>query len=146
MIPLNLTSYPGYVGTTISSFFLHMADLALSVADRIIIFPVPVTNRQSSSCVGRAIGGGPSSCVTLRLCLRLLQYKLHIISLAGDLKATFTPDPDPGFGIRNAVWHPSGMFLAVGGWDDKVQLTITFFVSYLVCCRFIFSIASVGLR
>ena len=48
------------------------------------------------------------------------------MSLAGDLQATFTPDPDPGFGIRNAVWHPSGMFIAVGGWDDKVQLRIIY--------------------
>jgi len=51
-----------------------------------------------------------------------LEYKLHVVSLAGDLQATFTPDPDPGFGIRNSVWHPSGMFLAVGGWDDKIHI------------------------
>jgi hypothetical protein len=55
------------------------------------------------------------------------------VTLAGDLQATFTPDPDPGFGIRNAVWHPSGMFLAVGGWDDKVQLRFTYLrVIYVV--------------
>jgi hypothetical protein len=52
------------------------------------------------------------------------------VSLAGDLQATFTPDPDPGFGIRNAVWHPSGIFLAVGGWDDKVQMGIVYAMHY----------------
>jgi hypothetical protein len=46
------------------------------------------------------------------------------VSLSGDLQGTFTPDPDPGFGIRNAMWHPSGLFLAVGGWDDKVYILI----------------------
>lgn len=51
---------------------VHMADLALSVADRIIIFLVSVTNRQSPSRMGRAIRGGISSCITLRLCLTLL--------------------------------------------------------------------------
>lgn len=51
------------------------------------------------------------------------QYKISIISLAGNLQGTFTPTPDPGFGVRSVAWHPSGMFLAVGGWDDKVGLT-----------------------
>ena len=51
-----------------------------------------------------------------------LEYKLHIISLAGDLQGSFMPDPDPGFGIRTAVWHPSGLFLAIGGWDDKIHI------------------------
>ena len=51
-----------------------------------------------------------------------LEYRLHIISLAGDLQASFTPDPDPGFGIRSVSWHPSGLFLAVGGWDDKIHI------------------------
>ncbi|OAX44364.1 WD repeat-containing protein 8 [Rhizopogon vinicolor AM-OR11-026] len=52
----------------------------------------------------------------------ILEYKLHIISLAGHLQRTFSPEPDPGFGIRNAAWHPTGMFLAVGGWDDKIHI------------------------
>ncbi|ETW87360.1 hypothetical protein HETIRDRAFT_307340 [Heterobasidion irregulare TC 32-1] len=51
-----------------------------------------------------------------------LEYKLYILSLAGDLLGTFTPDSDPGFGIRTVAWHPSGMFLAVGGWDDKIHI------------------------
>lgn len=51
-----------------------------------------------------------------------LQYKLYIISLNGDLLGSFTPDHDPGFGIRGVAWHPTGMFLAVGGWDDKVKI------------------------
>jgi WD40 repeat protein len=36
------------------------------------------------------------------------------------VQRTFSPEPDPGFGIRNAAWHPTGMFIAVGGCDDKV--------------------------
>jgi WD40 repeat protein len=51
------------------------------------------------------------------------QYKLFILSLAGDVLGSFKPDPDPGFGIRNVVWHPSDMFLAVSGWDNKVSTT-----------------------
>lgn len=65
----------------------------------------------------------------LRLCRSMFidsachaQYKLYIMTLAGDLIATFGPDPDPGLGIRNVAWHPSGMFLAVGGWDEKVKI------------------------
>jgi hypothetical protein len=49
------------------------------------------------------------------------QYKLFILSLAGDVIGSFKPDPDPGFGIRNVIWHPSDMFLAVSGWDNKVS-------------------------
>ncbi|THH17388.1 hypothetical protein EW146_g3401 [Bondarzewia mesenterica] len=51
-----------------------------------------------------------------------LEYKLYILSLAGDLLGAFSPDPDPGFGVRNVAWHPSGIFLAVGGWDDKIHI------------------------
>lgn len=54
-----------------------------------------------------------------------LQYKLHILNLAGNNVASFTPDVDPGFGIRSVAWHPGGMFIAVGGWDDKVGLPVT---------------------
>jgi hypothetical protein len=42
----------------------------------------------------------------------------------GDILGTFSPDPDPGFGIRRVAWHPNGMFLAVGGWDDKASRTV----------------------
>lgn len=48
------------------------------------------------------------------------QFKLCILTLAGSLLATFSPDPDPGLGIRCVAWHPSGSFIAVGGYDDKV--------------------------
>ncbi|PBK77430.1 YVTN repeat-like/Quino protein amine dehydrogenase [Armillaria solidipes] len=51
-----------------------------------------------------------------------LEYKVFILTLAGEVLAKFTPDPDPGFGVRNVAWHPSGNFLAVGGWDDKVHI------------------------
>lgn len=40
--------------------------------------------------------------------------------MAGTVLATFSPTPDPGFGVRHVAWHPSGNFLAVSGWDDKV--------------------------
>ncbi|KII93811.1 hypothetical protein PLICRDRAFT_49829 [Plicaturopsis crispa FD-325 SS-3] len=51
-----------------------------------------------------------------------LEYKLYIVTLTGDVLGVFTPEPDPGFGIRNVAWHPTGAFLAVGGWDDKVHI------------------------
>ncbi|KAG8948606.1 hypothetical protein FRC04_009509 [Tulasnella sp. 424] len=54
-----------------------------------------------------------------------LDYKLHIITLVGNVVATFTPpEPDTalGLGIRAVVWHPTGAFLAVGGWDDKIHI------------------------
>ncbi|PPQ63010.1 hypothetical protein CVT24_006116 [Panaeolus cyanescens] len=56
---------------------------------------------------------------------RLVRYKLHVVSLAGDLLTTFSPYPDPILGIRKVAWHPSGTFIAVGGWDDKVDDRIT---------------------
>jgi WD40 repeat protein len=52
----------------------------------------------------------------------ILEYKLHILSLAGDVQGSFSPKPNPGFGVRNAAWHPTGMFLAVAGWDDKIYI------------------------
>ncbi|KAH7885892.1 WD repeat-containing protein 8 [Phlebopus sp. FC_14] len=52
----------------------------------------------------------------------ILEYKLYVISLAGNIQGIFSPCPDPGFGIRSVAWHPSGMFLAVGGWDDKIHI------------------------
>ncbi|KAJ7293460.1 quinon protein alcohol dehydrogenase-like superfamily [Mycena rebaudengoi] len=51
-----------------------------------------------------------------------IEYKLYVLSLVGEILGTFFPDPDPGFGIRRVAWHPSGMFLAVGGWDDKIHV------------------------
>ncbi|KIJ45121.1 hypothetical protein M422DRAFT_207343 [Sphaerobolus stellatus SS14] len=51
-----------------------------------------------------------------------LEYKLYIVTMAGHLQATFTPDQDPGLGIRTVAWHPAGTFLAVGGYDDKIHI------------------------
>ncbi|KAI0739593.1 YVTN repeat-like/Quino protein amine dehydrogenase [Daedaleopsis nitida] len=51
-----------------------------------------------------------------------LEYKLYVVTLAGNVVGTFTPEPDPGFGIRTVSWHPSGLFLAVAGADDKVHI------------------------
>ncbi|TBU44554.1 WD repeat-containing protein 8 [Dichomitus squalens] len=51
-----------------------------------------------------------------------LEYKLYIVTLAGNVVGTFCPEPDPGFGIRMVSWHPSGLFLAVAGSDDKVHI------------------------
>lgn len=51
-----------------------------------------------------------------------LEYRLYILNLTGDVLSSFTPDPDPGQGIRCASWHPSGSMIAVGGWDDKVGI------------------------
>lgn len=48
------------------------------------------------------------------------QYKLFIYTLAGSLQGSFTPIDDTGFGIRCVAWHPTGAYLAIGGWDDKV--------------------------
>jgi len=42
--------------------------------------------------------------------------------LTGHTLASFRPEPDPGFGVRKVAWHPNGLFLAVGGWDDKIYI------------------------
>ncbi|KAF9022969.1 YVTN repeat-like/Quino protein amine dehydrogenase [Hymenopellis radicata] len=54
-----------------------------------------------------------------------LEYKIYILSLIGDVVASFSPEPDPGLGIRTVSWHPSGSFLLVGGWDDKIHILST---------------------
>jgi len=51
-----------------------------------------------------------------------LQFKIHIVTLAGERLGTFSPDPDPAFGVRHATWHPNGAYLAVGGWSDKIYI------------------------
>lgn len=51
-----------------------------------------------------------------------LEYKLYILTLAGEILASFSPESDPGFGIRTVSWHPSGLFLVVGGYDDKIYV------------------------
>ncbi|KAH6916844.1 WD repeat-containing protein 8 [Coprinopsis sp. MPI-PUGE-AT-0042] len=77
-------------------------------------FPLP-TSSLSSLCLSPsgnyiAVWEGP------------LEYKLHVVTLAGNLVTSFTPEQDPGFGIRSVAWHPNGLFLAVGGWDDKIHV------------------------
>ncbi|KIK70863.1 hypothetical protein GYMLUDRAFT_974661 [Collybiopsis luxurians FD-317 M1] len=51
-----------------------------------------------------------------------LEYKLYILTLAGHCLKKFAPEPEPVLGIRTVAWHPSGVFLAVAGWDDKVYI------------------------
>ncbi|PPQ67059.1 hypothetical protein CVT25_005660 [Psilocybe cyanescens] len=51
-----------------------------------------------------------------------IEYKLYIMTLTGDILASFGPSVDPGFGIRSVAWHPTGSFLAVGGWDEKIYI------------------------
>ncbi|KAG6851214.1 hypothetical protein H0H93_015224 [Arthromyces matolae] len=77
-------------------------------------FPLPTSSLASLSLspVGDylAVWEGPT------------EYKLYIMNLAGSTIATFSPDRDPGLGIRCVAWHPSGSFLSIGGWDDKVYI------------------------
>lgn len=51
-----------------------------------------------------------------------LEFKLCILTLTGTLLSTFTPEPDAGLGVRCVAWHPSGSFIAVGGYSDKVYI------------------------
>ncbi|KAL9715926.1 hypothetical protein Ac2012v2_000370 [Leucoagaricus gongylophorus] len=51
-----------------------------------------------------------------------LEFKLHVLTLAGDLLVTFTPEPDPIFGVRSVAWHPNGMFLIAASWDDRMYI------------------------
>ncbi|KAH7108254.1 YVTN repeat-like/Quino protein amine dehydrogenase [Auriculariales sp. MPI-PUGE-AT-0066] len=77
-------------------------------------FPVATSTLSSFSMSPRgteiAIWEGPT------------EYKLVVVSLAGDQIATFCPPVDPGLGIRVVSWHRSGAYLAVGGWDDKIYV------------------------
>ena len=75
------------------------------------------------------------------------QYKLYVLSLSGNVITSFSPDPDPGFGIRKVAWHPSGMFLVVGGWDDKVSGFVRTSQTFpILLHRFTSWTASVGLQ
>ncbi|OCH87739.1 WD repeat-containing protein 8 [Obba rivulosa] len=51
-----------------------------------------------------------------------LEFKLHVLTLSGTHLSTFSPEPDPGFGIRTVAWHPNGIYLAIGGCDDKIYI------------------------
>lgn len=105
--------------------------IALPPANLLHVFSLPLAYREPFSGLGRSPRGMPTTFPFSFLPASLhslinnsTQYKLYIITLAGDLLATFVPDADPGFGIRTVAWHPSGMFLAVGGWDDKVDFSL----------------------
>ncbi|PFH54782.1 hypothetical protein AMATHDRAFT_72548 [Amanita thiersii Skay4041] len=52
----------------------------------------------------------------------LLEFRVHIVTLTGDKLGSFSPESDPGLGIRHVTWHPSGTFLAVGGCNDKIYI------------------------
>ncbi|KZT01911.1 YVTN repeat-like/Quino protein amine dehydrogenase [Laetiporus sulphureus 93-53] len=58
----------------------------------------------------------------IAVCEGPLEFKVHVLSLAGNLQGTFAPERDPGFGVRATAWHPAGLFLAVLGWDDKMHV------------------------
>lgn len=74
------------------------------------------------------------------------QYKIHILTLAGDRLASFSPEPEPALGIREVAWHPTGMFLAVAGWDDKVYQQTFLRSRNDHLSRFTFSTVSAGHR
>lgn len=114
----------GYAFRSDSRYFIlaerHRSKDAMGVYDTtdcyklVRHFPVPTSNLSSLalSPTGNHIAVWEG----------VLEYKLHILSLAGDVQGTFSPKPNPGFGVRNAAWHPTGMFLAVAGWDDKIHI------------------------
>ncbi|CCA69148.1 hypothetical protein PIIN_03047 [Serendipita indica DSM 11827] len=53
---------------------------------------------------------------------KLIRFKVVIMNLTGtNYIATFVPTDDPLLGVRHILWHPSGTYLLVGGWDSKVQ-------------------------
>ncbi|ORY78011.1 hypothetical protein BCR35DRAFT_342395, partial [Leucosporidium creatinivorum] len=54
----------------------------------------------------------------------LTDYILHIYTPDGRLLKTFTPYSSGwvGLGIRKVEWHPTGDWLAVGGWDGKIRI------------------------
>ncbi|KAI0694863.1 WD repeat-containing protein 8 [Cytidiella melzeri] len=77
-------------------------------------FPLPTTSLASLSLSPTgdvlAVWEGP------------LEYEIFIVSLSGETLGSFAPQTDRGFGIRNVAWHPSGAYLAVSGWDDKIYI------------------------
>jgi WD40 repeat protein len=52
----------------------------------------------------------------------LLEFRIHIVTLTGEKLGSFSPEPDPGLGVRHVAWHPNGAYLAVGGWSDKIYI------------------------
>jgi hypothetical protein len=46
------------------------------------------------------------------------------MNLVGQQLAEFTPNDNPLLGIRQVVWHPSGAYLVIGGWESKVSLRV----------------------
>lgn len=50
------------------------------------------------------------------------EFKVVIMNLTGQHIATFIPTDDPLLGVRHILWHPSGTYLLVGGWDSKLYI------------------------
>lgn len=124
-MPPSPSSSRGYVyppiGIRTTNEASNHSRVALPVAHVSAILHCALAEGQSSSGMGRPIGGEYSPKENTYE-TDGAQYKLHILTLTGDHLATFAPRPDPGFGIRTVAWHPTGAFIAVGGWDDKVRL------------------------
>lgn len=54
-----------------------------------------------------------------------MSYAVHLLNLTGAVLATYAPAPaQDGLGAKQLVWHPSGTFLAIGGFDDIVRLPL----------------------
>lgn len=63
--------------------------------------------------------------LSLDLILEVSQYGLYIYSPTGRLIHQHVLDQKNGLlglGIKRVIWHPSGRFLAVGGFDDKIRI------------------------
>ncbi|KAG8839184.1 hypothetical protein FRC20_006095 [Serendipita sp. 405] len=50
------------------------------------------------------------------------EFKVAIVNLVGQHLATFTPNEETLLGVRQVIWHPSGEYLIIGGWDSKVYI------------------------
>ena len=54
-----------------------------------------------------------------------LCYRLFLYTLDGECVSSYIPYPEPhsyGLGLRSVSWSPTGQFLAVGGYDQKLRL------------------------
>ena len=100
----------------------HKTFTALSRTDVLSSIDITCSNRKLSRRLGGFARGEHHIAACLGACPNPpCQYKLFIYTLAGTLQGSFSPTEEPGFGIRCVSWHPTGAYLAVGGWDDKVD-------------------------